>query len=124
MKITTLIIAAACVAALPNIASAASGEDLYKKNCGICHSVHDGENKGGPALAGIMGATAGQVAGYTKYKGLKGVDFIWTDENMDSFLANPKKFIKANTSNKKTSMFAKVKKAESRAAIIEFLKAH
>lgn len=124
MKITSLIIAAACVVALPNVASAASGEDLYKKYCGICHSVHDGENKGGPALANIMGAAAGQVAGYTKYKGLKGVDFTWNDENMDTFLANPKKFIKANTKNTGTSMFAKVKKAEDRAAIIEFLKAH
>ena len=124
MKITSLIAAVACISFLPSIASAASNEDLYKKNCGICHSTTAGQNKGGPALSSIMGKVAGQVEGYKKYKGLKGADFTWTDENMDAFLANPKKFIKANTENTKTSMFAKVKKAETRAAIIEFLKAN
>jgi len=124
MKITSLIIAVACVAALPNVAFAASGEELYKKYCAICHSVTAGQNKGGPALASIMGKPAGQVEGFVKYKGLKGADFTWGDENMDAFLANPKKFIKANTENTGTSMFAKVKKAEDRVAIIEFLKAN
>ena len=105
-----------CIALLPNVASAKTGEELYKKKCKMCHSLDAGKNGIGPSLAGIMGQTAGTQGGYTKYVGLKNSDVVWDDANMDAWLANPKKFI-----GKKTSMMSKVKKAEERAAIIEYM---
>lgn len=105
-----------CLALVPNMASAMSGEALYKKKCKMCHSLKAGKSGIGPSLAGIMGKTAGMQDGYTKYKGLKGSDIVWTDANMDGWLANPGKFI-----GKKTSMMSKTKKAEDRAAIIEYM---
>jgi len=127
----TLQIAAAllCISLLPNTASAAAKaastpEGFFKKYCGTCHSLEAGKNKGGPSLAGIFGKKAGTVEGFKKYKGLKGADFVWTPENMDAFITDPKKFVKANTPNKKSGMMSKVKKAEVRATIIEYMKAH
>lgn len=103
----------ACVAALPNIASAADGAKLYKK-CKFCHSLDAGKNGMGPSLHNITGKTAGKVAGFKKYSDrLKKSDFKWTDKKLDAFLTNPKAFSK---------MTAKIKSAEDRAALIEFLK--
>jgi len=116
MKIFRLATAIACIALFPTLATAASGEKLYKKKCKMCHSLEAGKSKGGPSLAGIMGKKAGTRDGYKKYKGLAGSDVMWTDANMDAWLANPKKFL-----GKKTSMMVKVKKAKERTAIIEFL---
>lgn len=129
MKTFQIAVAMACVAFLPNTASAAAKaattpEQIFKKNCAICHSIEAGKNKNGPSLAGIIGKKAGTVEGYKKYKGLKGADFVWTPENMDVFIADPNKFVKTNTPNKKSGMKPRVKKADVRAIIIEYLKAH
>jgi cytochrome c len=96
---------------------AAKGEKVFKKKCKACHTVKAGMNKVGPSLAGIVGKKAGMVAGYKKYKGLKGADFVWDDANLDKWLTNPKKFI-----GKKTSMSFKLKKADARADVIAYLK--
>lgn len=117
MNILRVAAAIACVALLPSVASAASGEKLYKKKCKMCHSLVAGKHGSGPSLVGIMGKTAGTRDGYRKYNGLKDSTIVWTDETMDAWLANPKKFI-----GKKTGMMVRTKKAEDRTAIIEYLK--
>jgi len=110
----------ACVTFLPSLASAASGKKLFQRKCSICHSIEAGKNKTGPSLHGIAGNAAGQVAGYTKYgKGLTGVDFKWTDEKLDAFLTDSKKFLAA-----RSSMSIRVKKPSERTAIIKYLKAN
>lgn len=100
-------------------AMAADGAKVFKKRCKSCHTVTAGKHKVGPSLAGVMGRKAGTAEGYTKYKGLKGADFSWNEENMDKWLTNPKKFL-----GKKTSMGFKLKKAKERTAVIEYLKAN
>lgn len=110
---------AMALAATPAFAGgdATKGEKVFKKKCKACHTVKAGKNKVGPSLAGIVGKKAGMVAGYKKYKGLKGADFVWDEANLDKWLANPKKFI-----GKKTSMSLKLKKADARADVIAYLK--
>jgi len=117
MNILRVAAAIACVALLPSVASAKSGEELYKKKCKMCHSLAAGKHGAGPSLVGIMGQTAGTQDGFTKYNGLRDSTIVWTDETMDAWLANPKKFI-----GKKTSMMSRVKTSEERTAIIEYLK--
>lgn len=117
MNILRVAAAVACIALLPSVASAKTGEELYKKKCKMCHSLEAGKHGIGPSMAGIIGKTAGTQDGYAKYLALKGSDVVWTDVNMDAWLANPKKFI-----GKKSSMMSKVKKADERAAIIGYLK--
>jgi len=130
MRILKIAAVMACIVALPNMASAAAKpaattpDGAFKKFCAICHSIEAGKNKGGPSLHNIIGKKAGTVEGYKKYKGLKGADFTWTEENLDVFIANPKKFVKENTSNTRSGMTAKVKKAPDRALVMEYLKSH
>ena len=90
------------------------GEKLFKRKCGSCHKM---EKHGvGPMLEGVIGRKAGSTD-FKKYKALKGADFTWDETNLDAWITDPKKFI-----GKKTAMSGKIKKAEDRAAIIEYLK--
>lgn len=118
---------AAAIAATSGTAMAdGAGEDLFKKKCGSCHSMEPGEHKIGPSLAGVMGRTAGTADGYTKYKAMKGASFTWDDATMDAWITDQKTFLVAHkdvVGDQKTSMAAKIKKPEERAAIIEYLKA-
>lgn len=118
MKSLRLFTALAFIAALPaTTASAADGAAMFKKHCSKCHSMEPGKHAIGPSLAGIFGMQAG-TQDFKKYKALKGSDVVWDETNMDAWIANPKEFI-----GKTTTMAVKVKKADERKAIIEFMKA-
>ena len=107
-----------------NTASAAGdakkGKKVFNK-CKACHAVKVGKNKTGPSLAGIVGKKAGTVEGYKKYKGLKGADWVWNEANLDGWLKNPKKWLKAKNGNK-SRMVYKLKNTEKRADLIAYLK--
>ena len=112
-----LALSMALAAGAGSTAMAASGEKVFKKRCKSCHTVKAGKHKVGPSLVGIVGKKAGTQDGYKKYKGLKGADFSWNEENLDKWLKNPKKFL-----GKSTSMSFKLKKEKERKAVIEYLK--
>jgi len=119
-KFSVAVLSGACLMALvsaPAFAAgdAAVGEGLYKKKCKVCHATEAGKNKAGPSLAGIVGSKAASTD-YAKYSGLKGSDVVWDEKNLVAFLTNPKKFVVAKT------MIVKVKDANDRANIIEYLK--
>ena len=95
---------------------AAKGAKTFKK-CKSCHTVKEGgKHKAGPNLFAIIGKKAGSTD-FKKYKGLKGSDIVWTEDNLDKWLKNPKKFI-----GKKTSMVLKLKKEKDRKNVIAYLK--
>ena len=118
MKSIHIAAALACFAMLPATAMADDGAKLFKKNCKKCHSMEPGKHAIGPSLAGIIGKQAGQQD-FKKYKALKDSDIMWDEANLSAWIENPKKFI-----GKATTMVVKVKKAEDREAIIEYLKAN
>ena len=93
------------------------GAAVYNKKCLSCHPIKEGAHKLGPSLASMFGRKAGTVAGYTKYRGLIGSDIIWNEHNLDGFLENPKKFL-----GKRTTMVYKLKNAEERELVIEYMK--
>lgn len=100
-------------------ADAAAGEEVFKKRCASCHGLD--KAKTGPALGGIVGRKAGSTD-FKRYKGLVGADFEWTPELLDEYIADPKKFVVAHTDNKRSSMTYKLKDAQDRADVIEYLK--
>lgn len=118
MKSIRIAAALACFAFLPATTMASDGESLFKKNCKKCHSMEPGKHAIGPSLADIFGKQAGQQD-FKKYKALVGSDIVWDDANMSAWIEDPKKFI-----GQKTPMAVKVKKAEDREAIIEYMKSH
>lgn len=125
-KIVTFAIAAA-IATVSISGTALAGKNKLEKKCGSCHALETGKkDKMGPNLVGVIGRKAGSAAGYTKYKAMKGADFVWTEELLAEWITDQKKFLKAHKDDlkvgKKTSMSAKIKKEKDRATIISLLK--
>lgn len=72
-------------------ADAGAGERLFRQ-CGACHKVEDGANGTGPHLYGVVGRDVGSVSGYDYSGSLVAVADVWTPENLNGFLANPREY--------------------------------
>lgn len=107
---------------LPGAATASDGEKVFNK-CKACHSMEAGKHKVGPSLAGVVGRKAGTADGYNRYKGLKDVDWTWTEDELMAYLEDPSKYTKAKN-GQRSAMGFKLKKEDERKAVIEYLKAH
>lgn len=98
---------------------AAKGERVFKK-CQACHAVGEGaENKTGPVLNGLMGRTAGVLEGYDFSPAMKAFGEggkTWTVEELDAFLANPRKHLEGTKMS-----FAGLRKEQERADVIAYL---
>ncbi len=97
-------------------AQAIRGAEVFKK-CKACHTAtKDGKNKFGPKLWGVFGGAKAAVVGYKYSAALGGLGGEWSSAALDAFLESPKKFAPG------TKMpFAGLKKADDRAALIDFL---
>lgn len=62
-------------------------------SCVSCHSLKEGGRSSGPNLHGIVGKTAGTQQGFAYSKGMKESGLVWTKENLDAFLASPRKVV-------------------------------
>ena len=102
--------------ALLAAADAGKGEKVFGK-CRACHKIEDGANGTGPHLYGIVGRAIGGVDSFGSYSGaLNEVAEVWTAENLDGFLENPRGWAPG------TSMgYAGLKKPEDRANLIAWL---
>ena len=102
---------------------AAKGKAAFAK-CGICHQIGPGaKTLVGPELNGIVGRKAASVADYTLYSaGMKklGADgWVWTAENIDKWIADPKAMI---PDSPMALAFQGIPDAGERADIIAYLK--
>jgi len=123
----SLAVAGLTVVALTSSAlaegDAAKGKAAFAK-CGICHQVGPGaKTLVGPELNGIVGRKAASVAEYAMYSaGMKklGADgWVWTEENIDKWIADPKAMI---PDSPMALAFPGVPDAAERADIIAYLK--
>lgn len=85
-------------------------------SCKACHSVEPGETRSGPSLAGIMGRRAGTAPGFGYSEGMRNYGKVWTEQELDAFLANPTGTVPG------TRMPLPTRNAEARRAIIDYLK--
>ncbi len=87
------------------------------KLCAACHTMESGGvNKVGPAMWGVFGAHKGHVDGFAYSKELLAKPGNWDAEELNHFLAAPKKYIPGTKMS-----FAGIKKPQDRADVIKFL---
>ena len=91
------------------------GERVWGK-CRACHKVEDGANGTGPHLFGVVGRDVGSVAGFGYSGALVAVADVWTPENLQAFLENPRDFAPGTKMS-----FSGLKDAEDRANLIAWL---
>jgi len=85
--------------------------------CTACHSTAPGKTIIGPSLAGVYGHKAGQVPGFQFSDAMKNSGMVLNEKNLDAFIANPTGKVPGTT-----MVFAGVKDAAQRKAIIDYLK--
>ena len=96
-------------------ADAGKGEKVFSK-CKACHKLEDGANGTGPHLFAVVDRGIGDVAGFGYSDTLGGNDDVWSPDNLNGFLENPKGWAPG------TKMaFAGLKKPEDRANIVAYL---
>lgn len=97
---------------------AEKGEKLFKGRAAQCHTATKGGANGvGPNLHGIYGRQSGRIEGYTYSKANLDSNVTWTEDVLDVYLENPKKFMPGTKMS-----FAGMKKPQERADLIAYLK--
>jgi len=95
-------------------ADAVRGEQLFGERCAACHAIDT--NRTGPMLGGLVGRKAGSAPGYKYSPALSDADLTWSPDNLDRWLADPRKFIPD------ARMPVRVLEASARRDIIAYLK--
>ena len=127
-KVLRVAVAAAALMALGGSAQAAGDAakgkaDFTSALCETCHQIGPGaKNLVGPELNGIVGRKAASIADYPTYSaGMKKLGeegYVWTEENIDKWIANPKAMI---PDSPMALAFQGVPDANTRADIIAYL---
>jgi cytochrome c len=124
----SLAVATAALMTLGGLAfaagNAARGKAAFAAKCASCRQEGLGANPFvGPELNGIVGRDAASVPNYTKYsdglKKLRESGFVWTDENMDKWITDPKSIL---PDSPMAIAFQGIPDANERADIIAYLK--
>ena len=93
------------------------GPTLFRQQCATCHTTNLSDPlRQGPTLFKIVGRPAGKAEGFHYSSGFAKADFVWDETRLDNWLANPQAMIPG------TVMAYRQAKAETRAAIIAYLK--
>jgi len=92
---------------------AVHGQELFAQRCNACHALD--KNMTGPMLGSVVGRLAGSAAGYNYSPALKNAHLTWSTDKLDTWLADPKKFIPG------VRMPVRVLDAPSRHDIIAYL---
>ena len=91
------------------------GSKVFGK-CKACHKVENGAKGTGPHLYQIVDRNVGIVKGYGYSGALVAVADVWTTENLNEFLENPKSYAPGTKMG-----FAGLKKPQDRANVIAYL---
>jgi cytochrome c len=97
-------------------ADPAAGQQIFKAQCGICHSVAAGVNGVGPTLFGVVGRSAGGVPGFQYTADHKKLGVTWDAATLDKYLTNPRAMVPDTT-----MIYPGLKDDADRATLIAYL---
>jgi cytochrome c len=113
--------AMACLLSSPSALSQggepASGQQAFNNACRTCHIMREGDNRLGPNLFKTIGRKAGSLPNYAYSSAMKDADFVWDEEKLDRFIANPDEVVPGH----KMKPYGGLTSKEDRAKIIAFL---
>lgn len=97
---------------------AAAGKTLFDQKCATCHTLSSDPAHGltGPNLMGVIGRTAGTIAGWDFSPALHDSKLVWTDENLHKWLTDPEALVPGS------KMFMKVPSKFEREDVIAYIK--
>lgn len=111
------------VAADPTDTSISAGGDVTKgkrlyNRCKACHNLTATDRQRiGPNLDNLFGRQAGSKEGFRYSKALQEVDFVWTEKNLNEWLAQPRTFLPGNK-----MAFAGLRKEQDRKDLMAYLR--
>lgn len=74
----------------PAVTAAAGEAPASWNQCAICHKAEAGAPNGlGPNLHGIIGRTAGAVAGFSYSPAMKASGIVWDEAALDAYILKP-----------------------------------
>ena len=124
---TTLSLAIIGGSAMAADGDAVKGKKVFKK-CMACHQVGpEAKNRVGPILNNVVDRAAASIPDFKYGKSIRAAGekgLMWTEEELDKYLTNPKKYLRAYLDDKKakSKMSFKLKKDGQRADVIAYLK--
>ena len=95
---------------------AARGEKKYEE-CVSCHMTERGAHGLGPSLYGVFDRKAGELTDFRYSPALKRSDITWSEQTLDTFIADPQKTVPANR-----MPYAGMPDAGDRADLIAYLR--
>ena len=120
----TILGGTACMLSLPfallqasKAAEDASGQLAFNNACRTCHMVREGDNRLGPNLHRVVGRKAGSLPDYAFSSAMKEAGFVWDEEKLDRFIANPDEVVPGNN----MKPYGGLASSEDRKKIIAFL---
>ncbi len=99
------------------------GQTLFEQQCARCHDTRPGKHSDqGRSLNGVVGRKAGGFVFYSSPAMMKS-RITWTEENLDTYLESPRKFIPGNwMSANGLKSYAWMPSKKERDDVIAFLK--
>src|SRR6266508_1916504 len=95
----------------------ASGQLAFNNACRTCHMVKEGDNRLGPNLYKVVGRKAGSLPDYGFSSAMKEAGFVWDQEKLDRFIANPDEVVPGNN----MKPYGGLSSGDDRKKIIAFL---
>ncbi|MFZ4070014.1 MAG: c-type cytochrome [Caulobacterales bacterium] len=96
----------------------AGGAKVFKQ-CASCHVVAAGQNRVGPSLHKLIGRKSGTAPGFKYSKANMSSGITWTEQELFTYLENPRAKIKGTT-----MAFVGLKDPKQRADVIAYIQAN
>ena len=113
--ITALALAFTGATAAAQQGDARRGEKVFE-TCRACHAADGKTNEIGPGLHGVFSRKAGERDDFRYSPAMKKSGIAWSPQTLDTFLADPQKFVPANR-----MPFSGLPDARERADVIAYM---